>query len=347
MVDFTNSAIENLAIHKVGNKINGKELLLGKRLVNIKNTNAFIRELFLLPFVEHHSLYSLTDSVRTDLNKVWAISKDIFQKEISFLKGSNLLAKCLYDCSEHHMIRDGELYIMSVSNCFYNGRYTDGIGIFKCEETSKFLRIAQQDNSFEIEVDEGLGSAKLEKGCVIVNTDMNDGYVVAVMDNFKKSSEAKYWKDDFLSITPLNDEYFQTKNYMQIAKDFIVNNLHDRGEIDKTAAIGLLNKTSDYFKTNEHFIDKDFAYKVFEDKETVKAFERHKIEYSTEHEIPLGEEFVISAYAVKKSSKSFKSVLKLDKNFHIYIHGNNDLIEKGYDSTLRKSYYKIYFDEEN
>ena len=39
-------------------------------------------------------------------------------------------------------------------------------------------------------------------------------------------------------------------------------------------------------------------------------------------------------------------MLKLDKNFHIYIHGDKDLIEKGYDQTTGKKYYKIYYDEE-
>jgi hypothetical protein len=34
------------------------------------------------------------------------------------------------------------------------------------------------------------------------------------------------------------------------------------------------------------------------------------------------------------------------KNFHIYIHGNNELIRQGVDSDGRK-YYKIYFETES
>ena len=41
----------------------------------------------------------------------------------------------------------------------------------------------------------------------------------------------------------------------------------------------------------------------------------------------------------------FKGVLKLDKNFHIYIHGNRELIEQGIDKDGRK-FYKIYFERE-
>ncbi|MFM7764289.1 MAG: hypothetical protein ACKO6I_01410, partial [Sphingomonadales bacterium] len=38
-------------------------------------------------------------------------------------------------------------------------------------------------------------------------------------------------------------------------------------------------------------------------------------------------------------------ILKLDKNFHTYIHGNREMIEKGTDPDGRK-FYKIYFENE-
>jgi len=60
----------------------------------------------------------------------------------------------------------------------------------------------------------------------------------------------------------------------------------------------------------------------------------------------LPDSFEISAKAVKNQSRIFKNVLKLDKNFDIYIRGNRDLIEQGVDENGRK-YYKIYYNEEN
>lgn len=54
----------------------------------------------------------------------------------------------------------------------------------------------------------------------------------------------------------------------------------------------------------------------------------------------------ISPQAVKKQARIFKSVLKLDKNFHIYIHGNRELIQQGTEKDGRK-YYKIYFENES
>jgi len=49
---------------------------------------------------------------------------------------------------------------------------------------------------------------------------------------------------------------------------------------------------------------------------------------------------------VKKQARIFKTVLKLDKNFRIYIHGNRELIEQGVEKDGRK-YYKIYFEQES
>jgi hypothetical protein len=65
------------------------------------------------------------------------------------------------------------------------------------------------------------------------------------------------------------------------------------------------------------------------------------------NEIELPDNFDISVQAVKKQVRVFKSVLKLDKNFHVYIHGDKSLIEKGVDEKTGKKYYKIYYDEEN
>jgi len=41
-----------------------------------------------------------------------------------------------------------------------------------------------------------------------------------------------------------------------------------------------------------------------------------------------------------------KSVVKLDKNFHIYVHGRHDYIERGYDEAKGMKYYKLYFTNE-
>jgi hypothetical protein len=85
---------------------------------------------------------------------------------------------------------------------------------------------------------------------------------------------------------------------------------------------------------------------VLHHEEIINSFRKYDQHYRQANEMDAAEKFDISPHAVKKQARIFKSVIKLDKNFHIYIHGNKELIEKGYDDELKKSFYKIYFDQE-
>ena len=60
--------------------------------------------------------------------------------------------------------------------------------------------------------------------------------------------------------------------------------------------------------------------------------------------IRIEDEFGISDSAVKKQARSYKSVIKLDRNFHIYVHGNRNLLEQGEDE--KGKFYKVYYEEE-
>ncbi len=77
----------------------------------------------------------------------------------------------------------------------------------------------------------------------------------------------------------------------------------------------------------------------------IDSFNEYRTDFQREREITISDNFAISESAVKKQARSIKSIIKLDKNFHIYIHGHRDLIEQGVDEHGRK-FYKIYYNEE-
>ena len=101
-----------------------------------------------------------------------------------------------------------------------------------------------------------------------------------------------------------------------------------------------------YFKEKESFDIDEFANEVIANKEGIESFKSYKKSYEQEFDAPIADTFDISDAAVKKQAKAFKSILKLDKNFHIYIHGNKELIEKGFDDDKSMNYYKVYFRDE-
>ena len=90
----------------------------------------------------------------------------------------------------------------------------------------------------------------------------------------------------------------------------------------------------------------EFSNEILGQEEIIKSFGEYKKEQKIDENLST-DIFTISPKAVKKGAKHYKSVLKLDKNFHIYIHGDHDLIEQGFDDERKMKYYKVYFEEEN
>ena len=99
-----------------------------------------------------------------------------------------------------------------------------------------------------------------------------------------------------------------------------------------------------FFKENDTFNIEEFTNNVMPEPELKEQFNEFIETYSDKEGLQLVDNFAISGSAVKKQAKSFKNVIKLDKNFHIYIHGDRKLIEQGEDEKGR--YYKVYFKEE-
>jgi hypothetical protein len=193
---------------------------------------------------------------------------------------------------------------------------------------------------------QGVEVTKFDKGCLVFPTNAAKGFDVLIYDSNNRGEEAVFWREAFLSVVPQANEYFQTNQFLDITKQFIAKQLPQEYDIAKTDQIDLLNKSVEYFRANESFDKKKFEKEVFDDSGMIKAFRKFENSYAEMNDVELSDNFDISTQAVKKQARVFKSVLKLDKNFHVYIHGDKSLIEKGYDNTVGKSFYKIYFDEE-
>jgi hypothetical protein len=227
-----------------------------------------------------------------------------------------------------------------------DGELLDAIGIFKSESKEPYLKVIQQAKEFEINYEqEAINIKKLDKGCLIFNVEKEEGYRVAIVDQ-TNSTEAAYWIDDFLKLKIRNDNYTQTNTVLKVYKDFVTRKIDDEFEISKTDKIDLLNRSIKYFKEKEHFDFDEFSNEVLANEQGIKSFKKFKSNYEDEYDTAIGDSFLISDSAVKRQARAFKSVLKLDKNFHIYIHGNKELIEKGYDEQMKMNYYKVFFREE-
>ncbi len=349
MIYFTEASIENLAIHKVGNKQMGEGLALSEQPLQVEDEvlNSLLKQYFLAPFEKNNEIYRFTHATEEiGLNELYHFANKIFENQEDFHENTRQIAKQLYDITSHPNIKSGELYVVYFKQLQIEGELQDAIGIFKSESKEPYLMVSQSGPEFEIGYkEEAINIKKLDKGCLIFNTEKEEGYKVAVIDQTNKTG-AVYWVDEFLKLRIRNDDFNKTTATLSLCKSFVNEELEEHFTMSKADKADLLNRSIKYFKQSESFNVDEFAQDVIGIPEASGMFKSYKEQYEQNFDTQIEDSFTISSAAVKKQARVFKSVIKLDKNFHIYIHGNKDMIEQGYDDAVGRKYYKLYFEEE-
>ncbi|MEO5685617.1 MAG: nucleoid-associated protein [Chitinophagaceae bacterium] len=349
MVSFFEASIARLSIHKTGNKELDEPLTLSEDPLPVTDEilGKLLLQYFLHPFEKTNEIYRLshpTDDL--ELNEIFHFTSMMFANPGNFHPNTQQIARLLYEIAGHAKIKSGELCICYFNQLQLEGELLDAIGIFKSESKEPFLKVLQEGKKFHLNYEEqAINIKKLDKGCIIFNTEKEAGYKVAVIDQTNRA-EAVYWVDEFLQLKVRNDNYNQTHNVLSAYKHFVTQKMDEDFDISKADKIDLLNRSIRYFKENEQFDLDEFSNIVIDNPKGAALFKAYKQEYAQEMETPIDDSFSISENAVKKQARVFKSVLKLDKNFHIYIHGNRGLIEQGMEADGRK-YYKIYYKDES
>ena len=339
--------IESLVLHKVGNKSQDEGICFASAPVKVDEVvQSLLLQYFLSPF-KSEEYFNLAHESDLALNEVYTYASQIFERPESFYEQSVNLARHLYEVSTHPKIKTGELYVTLLRDCNVDGEQVTAIGLFKSESRETFLKVYPTSDSFEIDYEDGININKLDKGCLIFNTERENGYLVSVVDNARQSGEALYWRDSFLNIAQRRDIFHQTEQCLDMCKQFVTGRLPESFNVDRADQADILNKSVAFFKENTEFSLDGFANQVIMQPEVIQSFKDFSREYQEERDVKIDEQFEISAPAVKKQSKNFKSVIKLDKNFHIYVHGNRQLIEKGYDDDRDMNFYRIFFKEES
>lgn len=287
-------------------------------------------------------LFSLSHQIDVKYNEIFSISQEIFSKRDISVTETVDLAKHLYEQSTHPKIKGGEFYIVYFKDFVVNDKNVDAIGLFKSENKDTFLKIHSNGGNFEIESESGININKLDKGCVIFNTERENGYLVAIVDNTNKGSEAKYWTDDFLHVRPRKDSFNQTQNMLSLCKSFVSQLPSDNGKVEKAT---YMNRSVEALKEESVNIN-SFAEQVFETPELVSEFKQYKETYQKERDIEIDDTFETASTAIKRRATGTMTTIKLDKNFDINIHGGEQYIVRGYDEERGMYYYQLFFKEE-
>ncbi|KXK40884.1 MAG: 37-kD nucleoid-associated bacterial protein [Bacteroidetes bacterium OLB9] len=345
MINYIQTQLEALTVHFIGNQIEGEDVKFSPSLLQIKDSELYdtLLKYFLTHFKEPEFFRFTFSSDEVELNPVYNFIANIFDDPACLYEESVKIARHLFEKSRHPNIKSGELFVVYFTDLFVDDEMVDGVGIFKSENKDVFIKVG---NDFSLQRLEGSNIGKLDKGCIIFNTGRDNGFKICNIDHSNRFKEAQYWRDDFLILTPLSDEYFQTKSYIQATKSFIKNRMSREFDTDSADEAAVMNRSQNYFKNNEKFDTFEYEQKVFKDDKVIEAFQDYKEEYQQIKALSFDDVFDISPSAVKRQSRVFRSVIKLDKNFHIYVHGDKNKIQKGTDEEGRK-YYILYYDEEN
>lgn len=346
MILITNAELQKLSIHKVGNKHNDEELFLSNSELQIDDSiKPLLMTYFLSPFKDEE-LFNLYHETDIKLNEVFNYASQIFDDPSNIHEMSKNLARHLYEKSTHQNIKSGEFYVSYIKNCSLNGEIVDAIGLFKSESKDTFLKIYPENQDFVVDADSGININKLDKGCLIFNSEKENGYVVSVVDKLSKST-AIFWRDDFLKIRERSDSFHNTRHTMQMCSDFIKKEIPKEFETTGADVADLLNRTSDYIENNDRFMFDEYSKQVLRNDELIDKFSDYKYEYEDARDIDIEDNFRLTDNAAKKAKTIMKSIIKLDKNFHIYVHGKRDYIEKSFDEEKNMNFYKLYFFDES
>lgn len=328
--------MEEFVLHRIGTQGDPSILSDYSAVLQGMEEQEFLRKLFLRSFA---SLILTCEFVPEGGNVLQELCKKA-AKGKDLTEVSRSIAKHLIEVAAEHEVRTGDLFVVKFHGVEFSGAHLDAIGIYKFDDKEVFLESRVDGETIGMQLKRGLGGRKPDQAALILFTEGN--HTVLPIDDRPASG---FWHRDFLRIQAKQDHVNSTRNVLEMTRNFITEQLPQDYEIPKADQIDLLNRSVQYFKENTEFDRESFAREVFQEEGVADRFAQFGQKYEQENSVELGDHFEISAHAVKKQARVFKSVLKLDKNFHIYIHGDRSKIEQGRDENGRK-FYKIYFEEE-
>ncbi|MEO8591021.1 MAG: hypothetical protein ABI432_16705 [Flavobacteriales bacterium] len=340
MVVGKEAQVEEFALHRLGGE--NKDNVFSDFTVTLKGEEEqeFLRKLFLKPFANMAFTSEFTHAVSLEYNVLHGLCAEI-QAGKDLLKCSAAIAKHLIDVSQHHSIKGGDLYVTKFSGVQVGSAVYDAVGIYKFDEKEVFIESKTASGGVELSMRRGLGNLKPGKACLVLFTEVSP--TLFVVDD---GTNTDYWQKDFIDHRPKHDNVNSTSNVLDLTKSFITQQMPQDYQIAKADQIDLLNRSVQYFKSHSEFDKGEFAQEVFQEERAIQSFNQFSDRFQNEHSVAIHDSFEISAHAVKRQARIFKSVIKLDKNFHIYIHGDRNRIEHGVDESGRK-FYKIYYDQES
>jgi hypothetical protein len=339
MINIEHAVVDKIIYHKVG--IEDTNFQLNDELfVCTDEEENVLKTIFLKPFSNSYNAFEFKHAIDLNLNPLFTFAKAVLENN-NFINDSKDICQHLKTVSKHPNIKDGDVFVMKLNDVKLDDNFYEALGIFKVENKQDFLETTSNNDSPTLSFKKGIGTKRLDKACLIIFT--KEPYTIFNIDN--NSADTEYWQEEFISMAIKNDNANNTNQFLALTKTYLTEHMPAEFQVNKADQIDLLNRSVGYFKAHDEFDKQEFESEVLHHDDLINSFRSFEDKYKTNNEVIFQDNFTISEQAVKKQARIFKSIIKLDKNFHIYIHGNKEMIEQGVDANGRK-FYKIYYEEE-
>ncbi len=349
MINLYPAHIEQLSIHRVGNKSRNESILLSENPYTLNDElTALLKEYFFKAFREkEENYYRFAHDTALDFHSLFEVISEIFSNPGLLHGNSKKITQHLFEQSNHPHIKSGEVYIAYITDILLDNKKVDAVGIFKSELKHDFLQFEENKNGLDLHIQQGVNLQKLDKGCIILNTEKETGYKILSIDSNRY--DTKYWLENFLGIDVLADENFFTKKYLKFCQDFAKDVVLPAE--DKKQEVMFMNRAVNHFAKNDTFEETSFLNDVMENPEFIPEFKHYKVERGPKYSIEDVSAFPIANKAVSDARKKIKNVINLDTNIQIKMDFINPesaekFVEKGWDEERQMYYYLVYFNKE-
>lgn len=349
MLNLFPAHLESLSIHRVGNKSRNENFFLSEKPYKLNDEIVpLLKEYFLKPFREKEENYfHFVHEADLEFHELFVMASELFGNPENIHPLSKKIAQHLYEQSEHPHIKNGEVYVAYFENMLVDNKKTAAIGIFKSELKQDFLQFSEGKNQLEVHLQQGVNLNKLDKGCLIFNTEKEEGYKILSVDSNRY--DTRYWLENFLGVEALADDNFYTKKYLKFCQDFAKDVVFPAE--DKKQEVMFMNRAVNHFAKNDNFEETAFMNEVIDNPDLLPEFRHYKTEKAPKYSIEDLTTFPIANTAVTSARKKIKNVINLDTNIQIKLDFINPesaekYIEKGWDEEKQMYYYLVYFNKE-
>lgn len=348
MINRVGANISELIIHFLDTAAENKKIYYSKSAVDFNDDeekNAILKSCTEI-YKEPVYFQFQNNSFSENQNIIWQNCQRVFDNEIQLYEASIHIAKLLFNKLQLKECHSSYFMFCKINDILIEDELINAIALVRFESREQFIRFENSEENYMLNLEFGYLLSKFDQACLILNQNHEQGYKILTQNKDLKSDAGKIWNEEFLQINPLGNDYTYTTDYIKITSGFLKNKKLVEDIIDKTEEGSILNRSFDYFKNNRKFEEEDYKTEVLQDKKVINAFDSYKETWQEKSNKPLTSTFDVSEFALNKQSKVFRSVIKLDRNFHIYVHGDNSKIMKGVDDEGKK-YYILYYNEES